>query len=118
MGGKRTYPTYEQICAGVSGHIEIVKIIYDPAIVMYENLLAVFFASHDPTSLDRQGGDAGEQYRSVIFYADDEQKKKAEDMIHTLETDNTYEQPIVTELRPAEIFWIAEGYHQNYYNQH
>lgn len=94
------------------------KVVYDPTIVSYQTLLHVFFASHDPTSLDRQGGDTGEQYRSVIFYTDEKQKALAENMIGQLNADQVYDRPIVTELRPAETFRIAEGYHQNYYNQH
>lgn len=94
------------------------KITFDPSVISYTTLLTVFFASHDPTSLDKQGGDAGEQYRSVIFHINDEQKKEAEELISTLQNDKTYDQPIVTELRPAEKFRPAEGYHQNYYNQH
>lgn len=118
MWGKRPHPTYEQVCTWVSWHIEIVKVIYDPAIIEYDDLLHVFFASHDPTSMDRQWGDAWEQYRSVIFYANDEQKKMTEDFMKSLQREWVYDKPIVTELRPAEKFRIAEGYHQNYYNQH
>lgn len=118
MGGKREHPSYEQVVTWASGHIEVVKVIYDAKIVSYETLLAVFFASHDPTSLDRQGGDAGQQYHSVIFYANDEQKMDAEQFMKKLTDEQTYDKPIVTELRPVETFWIAEWYHQNYYAQH
>lgn len=118
MWGKRPNPTYEQVCAGVSGHIEIVKVIYDPTIITYKDLLNVFFASHDPTSLDRQWGDVWEEYRSVIFYVNEEQKQQAENYIAELESNHTYDKPIVTELRAAETFWIAEGCHQNFYDQH
>ena len=118
MWGRRPHPTYEQICTWVSGHIEIVKVIYDPAVVTYDTLLNAFFATHDPTSLDKQWWDAGEQYRSVIFYANESQKEEAEKKIAALDAEHVYDEPIVTEVRAAETFWSAEWYHQNYYNQH
>lgn len=117
-GGKREYPTYEQICAGVSGHIEVVQVTFDPAIISYETLLKVFFSLHNPASMDKQWWDAGEQYRSVIFYHDNAQKAIAQNLIAELDATWTYEGPIVTELRQLDKFRVAEWYHQNYYNQH
>lgn len=117
-GGKRKFPTYEHICTGCTGHIEVVQVTFDPAIISYELLLKVFFALHDPTSIDKQWADTWEQYRSVIFYHSDEQKNTAEQVIQYLATEQVYDQLIVTEIRPLETFWVAEWYHQNYYNQH
>ena len=113
MGGRRPNPTYEQVCTGVSGHIEVVRVTFDTDLVSYRDVLDVFFAIHDPTTRDRQGNDVGEQYRSVIFYHSDEQKQAAEEAIR--EAAATFRDPIVTELRPAETFWIAEDYHQEYF---
>jgi len=106
MGGRRPNPTYEQVCTGATGHIEVVQITFDPDVVSFREILEVFFVIHDPTSMDRQGNDAGEQYRSVIFYHSDEQRVVAAEMIKP---------PMVTELRPAETFWPAEEYHQEYF---
>jgi peptide-methionine (S)-S-oxide reductase len=113
MGGRRPNPTYEQVCAGVSGHIEVVQVAFDPDVLSFRDLLGVFFAIHDPTSKDRQGNDAGEQYRSVIFYHSDDQRATAEAVMHESAAD--YDRPIVTELRRAETFWRAENYHQEYF---
>jgi peptide-methionine (S)-S-oxide reductase len=113
MGGRRPNPTYEQVCTGVSGHIEVVRVTFDPDVVSFRELLTVFFAIHDPTSRDRQGNDSGEQYRSVIFYHSDEQRATAEAAISEIAKE--YDQPIVTELRPSETFWRAENYHQEYF---
>ncbi len=118
MWGKRPNPTYEQVSTGVSWHIETVKVIYDPTIITYETLLNVFFTSHDPTSLDQQWHDRGEEYRSVIFYLHDKQKAQAQSMIAKLESEKVYDKPIVTEVRSAEKFRLAESYHQNFYDQH
>ncbi|MFA7284275.1 MAG: bifunctional methionine sulfoxide reductase B/A protein [Candidatus Absconditabacterales bacterium] len=117
MGGKRKFPTYEQVCTGASGHIEVVKVVFDAAVLPLDVLLSVFFASHDPTSVDKQGHDAGEQYRSVIFYSTSEQEKIIHTKLEQLEEDSVYTAPIVTHILPAEVFYIAEGYHQNFYNQ-
>lgn len=117
-GWKRTYPTYEHICTGCTGHIEVVQVTFDPAIISFETLIKVFFSLHNPTSVDKQWGDAGEQYRSVIFYHNEEQKIIVDKVISELTTAAIYDEPIVTEVRPLEAFWIAEWYHQNYYNQH
>jgi len=115
MGGKREYPSYEQICAWASGHIEVVQIVYDPAVLSCTRLLELFFTIHDGTSLDRQGNDAWPQYRSAIFYTSEEQKNTAEDMIANFNQTNKYGWPIVTELRQVETFWVAEGYHHHYF---
>jgi peptide-methionine (S)-S-oxide reductase len=112
MGGRRPDPTYEQVCTGVTGHIEVVRISFDPDIAGYRDLLQVFFAIHDPTAKDRQGNDVGEQYRSVIFYHSEEQRTIAEQVIR--EIAGEFPDPVVTELRPAETFWRAESYHQEY----
>ncbi len=115
-GGTLPNPTYEQVSSGLSGHIEVVQVEFDSTIITLENLLAVFFSSHDPTSVNKQGNDAGEQYKSIIFYSSDEQKNQILAFIAKLETEKVYTRPIVTEVRSAEKFYEAEGYHQNYYN--
>ena len=109
-------PTYEQVSSGTSGHIEVVQVEFDPSVITLGDLLSVFFSSHDPTSKDRQGNDAGPQYRSVIFYTTDEQRGAISSFIKKLETEEVYSKPIVTEVRPAGKFYEAESYHQNYYN--
>lgn len=116
-GGRGENPTYEQVSSGSSGHIEVVQVEFDPSIIILEDLLSVFFSSHDPTSMDRQGNDVGEQYRSVIFYITEEQKEKIFSFIKKLEADRIFSKPIVTEVKPAGKFYQAEKYHQNYYNQ-
>jgi peptide-methionine (S)-S-oxide reductase len=115
MGGKRPNPTYEQVCTGVTGHVEVAEITFDPAKINFHDLLEVFFTAHDPTTLNRQGNDAGEQYRSVIFYLDEAQKKTAEEVIAEFTREQVYDKPIVTAVEPAQTFWPAENYHQNYY---
>lgn len=114
MGGSIPFPTYERICSWVSGYIEIVEVAYDPSLISYETLLDVFFTAHDPTSRDKQGDDAGEQYRSVIF-GSPRDLEIAESYIENLELEQVFDSPIVTELRPLEMFYIAEDYHQDYY---
>ena len=114
MWGRIPFPTYERICSGVSGYIEIVEVAYDPSVIPYETLLDVFFTAHDPTSRDRQGGDSGEQYRSIIF-GTSEELERAKKYIEKLESETVFELPIVTELRTKEVFYIAEDYHQDYY---
>lgn len=116
-GGRIADPTYEQVSMGDTGHVEAIKIEFDPSLVKYADLLNVFFATHDPTTPDRQGNDIGEQYRSAIFYASPEQKKEAEQFIKKLEDDETFHDPIVTEVSALEKFWPAESYHQRYYEQ-
>lgn len=114
--GKIANPTYREVCSGLTGHAEAVKVIFDPNIISYETLLKVFFSMHDPTTLNRQGADIGTQYRSAIFYHNDEQKQIAETLIRQLEQEGVYNK-IVTEVSPAQIFYAAEDYHQNYYEQ-
>ncbi len=114
-GGSVPDPTYEQVCAGNTGHAEVIRIEYDPAVIRYEDLLTVFFATHDPTTPNRQGNDVGPQYRSIVLYADDAQKKAAETYIAELEGSSPGGAPIVTEVRPLAAFYPAEGYHEDYY---
>lgn len=116
MGGHKPDPTYKDICNGDTGHAEIIQIEYDPAEITFEDLLLVFFKTHDPTTLNRQGNDTGTQYRSVIFYYSGEQKTAAENMIDKLEKELVFERPIVTEISPVSEFYEAEDYHQNYFN--
>lgn len=110
-------PTYKQVCTGTTGHAEACNIIYDPQKISYDELLAAFFTAHDPTQLNRQGNDIGTQYRSGIYYHNEEQKEKANYYIHKLNEEKVYDQPIVTEVKPYDVFYVAEDYHQNYYNQ-
>ena len=114
-GGTTAKPTYEQVSDGRTGHAEAIKIQYDPSVITYDDLLAVFFNTHDPTTLNRQGNDVGTQYRSAIFYGDDEQKKKAEDLVKELNDTHAYDKPVVTEVRPLDEFYEAEDYHHEYY---
>jgi peptide-methionine (S)-S-oxide reductase len=116
-GGRRPNPTYEQVCTGVTGHAEVVQLVFDPSVVAYRDLLGVFFSIHDPTTPDRQGHDVGTQYRSVIFWHDDEQRATAEAMIAELERDGVFDAPIVTQLVPFTELWPAEGYHQDYFTR-
>lgn len=116
MGGKTSNPTYEDICTGDTGHAEIIQIEYNEDEISFNDLLLVFFKTHDPTTLNRQGNDVGTQYRSVIFYHNQEQKKQAEDMIDNLTKQMVFDRPIVTEVTPVSEFFQAEDYHQNYYN--
>lgn len=115
MGGTMPNPDYRSVCTGRTGHVEVVQVTFDPAVTTYREILEVFFAIHDPTSMDRQGNDAGTQYRSVIFYHSDEQRRTAEDMIAEWNREGVYGSPIVTEVRPATTFYIAEDYHQEYF---
>lgn len=117
MGGRADQATYRAVCGGDTGHVEVVRVTFDPAQISYRDLLDVFFAVHDPTTLNRQGNDAGEQYRSVIFYSDDEQRNTAENTIAELTAERAFPEPIVTAVEPTEEFHVAEGYHQNYYNE-
>jgi len=114
-GGAIQNPTYEEVCAGTTGHAETVQITYDPTVISFKELLAVFFAIHDPTTLNRQGTDLGTQYRSAIFYHTAEQRRIAEEKIGELEKNGTWDDPIVTEIKPLEGFYQAEKYHQQYY---
>lgn len=116
-GGTTTYPTYEEVCSGSTGHAEAVQITYDSDEISYEELLEVFFKVHTPTTRDREGPDVGSQYRSAIFYHDEEQKEIAEAFIEELEASDVYDDPIVTEVSPLEAFYEAEERHQDYYEK-
>lgn len=115
-GGHVDNPTYEQVCEGSTGHAEVIQVTFDPGIVSYRQLLEIFFTIHDPTTLNRQGNDTGTQYRSVIYYHTPEQKDTARQVI--AEMANVWDAPIVTELSPAQTYYKAEEYHQNYFRQH
>jgi len=117
-GGNFDHPSYEQVSTGETGHAEAIQIEFDPKAISYKQLLDVFFHLHDPTTKDRQGGDVGPQYRSVIFYHSDEQRKAAEKAIDELEAPGTHKDPVVTEVVPFEKFFPAEDYHLNYYETH
>jgi peptide-methionine (S)-S-oxide reductase len=114
-GGSAEDPSYEKVCSGTTGHAEVVRIHYDPEKVSYRLLLEIFFASHDPTTLNRQGNDIGTQYRSIILYTTPEQKKAARDYIQKLKDNKTYPSMIVTEVEPLEKFYKGEDYHQDYF---
>jgi peptide-methionine (S)-S-oxide reductase len=114
-GGDLKNPTYEQVCGGRTGHAEVIRIEFDPDQITFRDLLTVFFATHDPTTLNRQGNDVGTQYRSAIFYANDEQKHEAESVMKELDEARTFGRAIVTSLEPLRDFYEAEGYHQKYY---
>jgi peptide-methionine (S)-S-oxide reductase len=118
MGGRRKNPTYEQVCSGATGHVEVVRVTFDPAQVSFRELLDIFFTIHDPTTLNRQGNDAGTQYRSVIFYNSDEQQRDAEQAIADLTAGRAFSNPIVTAVEPASEFYVAEDYHQRYFAGH
>jgi peptide-methionine (S)-S-oxide reductase len=115
MGGRMPNPTYEAVCTGQSGHAEVVQITFDPKVVSYREILEIFFAIHDPTTLNRQGNDVGTQYRSAIFYHSPEQKQVAQEVIARLTKEKVFDQAIVTEVVPAGTFYIAEDYHQEYF---
>jgi peptide-methionine (S)-S-oxide reductase len=117
-GGHLPNPTYERVSSGRTGHAEVFRVEYDPAIIGYRDLLEVFFRAHDPTTLNRQGADIGSQYRSIILYANTAQRTTAEGFLAERKEAGTYQQPIVTELKPLETFYPAEKYHQNYYQRH
>jgi len=118
MGGHVQNPSYEQVCTGKTGHVEVAEITFDPAVISYEDLLEVFFTVHDPTTLNRQGNDVGEQYRSVIFYRDEEQHQRALNVIDELKKERAFKDPIVTAVEPASTFYPAESYHQDYFKNH
>jgi peptide-methionine (S)-S-oxide reductase len=117
IGGKAANPTYEAVCEGTTGHAEAVRVTFDPDVVSYEELLEVFFAIHDPTQLNRQGNDVGTQYRSAIFFHDAEQERTAKNVVARLTQDKVFPGPIVTEIVPAAPFYVAEEYHQEYYDR-
>lgn len=114
-GGQVPNPTYEEVCSGQTGHAEAIKIVYDPNVISYRDLLEVFFATHDPTTLNRQGNDIGTQYRSAIYFATPEQQRQAQAMIDELAQSEAYGQPIVTTVEPLGEFYPAEDYHKNYF---
>ncbi|MBK7964654.1 MAG: peptide-methionine (S)-S-oxide reductase MsrA [Bacteroidetes bacterium] len=116
-GGARANPSYDQVCSGATGHAEVIQVIYDPAKISFVDLLEVFWGVHDPTTLNRQGADVGTQYRSVIFYTSEEQKKLAEEYKLKLNASGAFPQPVVTEISPLKEFYVAENYHQNYFNE-
>src|SRR5688500_1876900 len=116
MGGKVKNPTYKEVCSGLTGHAEVIQVTYDPKKISYEELLEVFWKTHDPTTWNKQGADEGTQYRSAIFYHNNEQKQLAEQYKNKLSEAEAFERPIVTEITEASVFYKAEDYHQNYYN--
>ena len=117
-GGIMANPTYEQVTSGATGHAETVQITFDAAVISYRELLEVFFAIHDPTTLNRQGADVGPQYRSVVFYQTPQQKTEAEGIIKELDASHTWDKPMVTKVEALTVFYPAEEYHQHYYEKH
>ncbi len=116
-GGHVDNPTYKQVCSGNTGHAEVTNIYYDPSKISFDELLAAFWVAHDPTTLNRQGNDVGTQYRSVVFYHNEEQRQKTEDYKKKLNQEKAYSSDVVTEISPFTKFYKAEDYHQNYYNE-
>jgi len=116
-GGSVPHPSYEQVCTGTTGHAEVVQTTFDPQVVTFRDLLHVFFTIHDPTTLNRQGGDVGTQYRSAIFYHSPEQQAEAQRVIAELQAEQVWDDPIVTELTPFEYFYPAEEYHRDYFRR-
>ena len=115
-GGKVKNPSYKEVCTGLTGHAEVIQLTYDPKLISFAELLEVFWQTHDPTTLNRQGADVGTQYRSVVFYHTDEQKQLAETYMKKLDESGAFDAPIVTEISPLTEYYAAEDYHQNYYN--
>jgi len=115
-GGHTGNPSYEEVCSGESGHVEVVRVVYDPAVIGAATVLRVFFATHDPTSLNRQGADAGSQYASVVYYANEAQKACAQEVMHDVQ--GLLDRQVVTRLEPLGTFWPAEDYHHDYYARH
>ena len=115
MGGRQPNPTYRDVSTGRTGHAEVVQVTFDPDVVSFRDILEVFFAIHDPTTLDRQGNDVGTQYRSAIFYQSDQQRLTADQVIRELTGEHAFPDPIVTEVAPASTFYLAEDYHQEYF---
>jgi peptide-methionine (S)-S-oxide reductase len=116
-GGHVDNPSYKEVCNGTTGHAEVIQVLYDPKKITYDELLEVFWQTHDPTTLNRQGNDVGTQYRSVVFYHNNEQKEKAEKYKAELDKSGAFNDPIVTEISPYSKFYAAENYHQDYYNE-
>lgn len=117
-GGTTPNPTYDEVSTGQTGHVEAAQIFFDPKVISYKEILEIFFAMHDPTSLNRQGADVGTQYRSVIFYHNQAQKETAEKLIEELNKEGIWDRPIVTALEPLKVFYKAETYHKDYYKKH
>jgi peptide-methionine (S)-S-oxide reductase len=115
-GGHVADPTYRQVCTGTTGHAEVAQITFDPDVISFEDILTIFWRTHDPTTLNRQGADVGPQYRSAIFYHNEEQKRIAEKSLAETDTSGLWPNLIVTEIAPLDTFYVAEDYHQNYYN--
>ncbi len=118
MGGHLPNPSYTAVCSGTTGHVEVVRVTFDPGVVGFREILEVFFSIHDPTTLDRQGNDVGTQYRSVIFYHNEEQRATALAMIRELTAEQVFRDPVVTAVEPAAQFYVAEDYHQEYFQNH
>ena len=114
-GGHVDDPTYRQVCAGTTGHAEVVQLHFDPSVVSYRRILEIFFTIHDPTQLDRQGADQGTQYRSIVMVHSEEQRRTVEEVVEELEAEGVYDDPIVTRIEPLDTFYPAETYHQDYY---
>jgi len=117
-GGTNANPTYEQVSTGATGHAEVVQITFNPDVISFKHILEIFFTMHDPTTLNRQGPDVGNQYRSVIFYHDDEQKSIAEQVIKEITEEKLWDAPIVTKVEPFKAFYEAEDYHRDYFKRH
>jgi len=116
-GGRTPNPTYEQVCSGETGHAEVVQVLFDPQVIPLREVLQVFFTIHDPTTLNRQGADVGTQYRSAIFYSSPEQKEAAEEVVREIAAAGIWDDPIVTQRAPLDVFYPAEDYHQEYYDR-
>ncbi len=116
-GGHVPNPSYEAVCSGTTGHAEVTQVTFAPDVISFRDLLGVFFSIHDPTTPDRQGGDVGTQYRSAVFYHDDEQRRVAEDLVRELEAEHVFDDPIVTKIEPLKAFYPAEEYHREYYSR-
>ena len=117
-GGNVKNPSYRQVTTGTTGHAEVVQVTYDPSVISFPELLEVFWKTHNPTTLNRQGADIGSQYRSVVFYHTDEQKEQAEKYKEELNKSGVWDSEVVTEISPYQEFYLAEEHHQNYYNEH
>lgn len=117
-GGTVAYPTYEQVSTGATGHAEVVQITFDPEVISFKEILEIFFSTHDPTTLNRQGPDVGTQYRSVIFCHNDQQKAIAEQVIKEITEERIWDAPIVTQIEPFKAFYNAEDYHKDYFKHH
>lgn len=116
-GGESINPSYEDVCTGTTGHAEVVKVEFNPKIITFDKILSIFFSVHDPTTLNRQGNDIGPQYRSLILYDTQDQKAAAEKIIKKLSKEKIYPDPVVTEVKPLEVFYTAEDYHQKYFQK-